>query len=216
MKPVLAILAHESAQPTIDDFLPRWKQVDARLICYTPIGHNVIGFDETRTLGESAHSGYQVFSRFVETLKDLLTLDREWFVVAEYDTVNLRPDLPRMIAGRLTSHLVMAPPHDCASGQMQLCSLSPWIMDRKTMALFVFESERLLVDDPNCHRASGLLDRWIGTVIQKGEIPAQGGTDLLGYPWHPGAHRRIRSMGYNWVHGWKRKEDFLDLWNKTV
>ncbi len=212
MKPILAILAHESAQPTIDDFLPKWNQLDARIICYVPVGHLVTGFDEVRHIGESAHAGNKVFRRFIDTLKDLLTTDADNFVVIEYDTVNRHPLLPKATPGKLVSYLVTLHRHCETSGPMQLCSLSPWVMDRTTMEIFIATAERILPDDPDGADISGLLDRWIGNVIERGPIPAIRGGDMLGYPYHPGIHDRITRMGYNWIHGWKRKEDFGDLW----
>ena len=215
MKPVLAILAHQSAQPTIDDFAPRWKQLDADLVCYVPLGETITGIDDVRHIGCSAHAGNIVFTRFLQTLTNLLGSPNEWFIVAEYDTVNLRPKLPAMHFGAITSHLVMARPHNLAPGEMQLCSLSPWVMDRRTMLDFIEAGNDLLKTDPNCESVSGLLDRWIGLVIQHGDITAMGGPDMMGYPWHPGAHDRIRWMGFNWIHGFKRASDFGELWKET-
>jgi len=51
MKPILIILAHQAAQPTINDFLPRWKALDCELVCHLPDDDRVDGFDRVENIG---------------------------------------------------------------------------------------------------------------------------------------------------------------------
>lgn len=215
MKPLLAILAHESAQPTIDDFLPRWQAVAADLVCYLPEGHNVTGFETVRHVGKSAHSGVNVFQRFADTLRDILTAfpRQSFYIVAEYDTVPLRPVLPRFAPGVFLSHNLKMFPHMKTEGAMQVCSLSPWIMDGATMARIVDCCDRHITEHGECKHIDGLLDRWIGEVLEKNKIPHTLAVDTIGYPWHDGILDRIERTGVSWVHGLKHAHEFRKLWN---
>lgn len=213
MKPILAILAHQSAQPSVDDFMPRWKALNVPLVCYVPDGDSIEGdFDDVCRLGTSAHSGAEVYKRFLWTVEDLLRGEHDWFIIAEYDTVPLRAEPPQMVDGNINCYAVMDTPHNRIVGEMQLCMLSPWVMDRQTAEWFVSAAKTEINKEPDPPRFYGLLDRWIGHVCRTHEIPACCTSELFGYPIHPGAHEKIRRMNYNWIHGWKRKEQFEDLW----
>ena len=209
---ILAILAHQSAQVTVDEFLPQWRKVDCHLRCYVPVGDTVTGFDDVQQIGVSAHSGYGVFRRFIDTCRDLLRDEYEHYIIAEYDTLNMTPELPMLRADKLTTYVVWAPPHNTNDGALQLCLLSPWCFPRHLLARFVEEAERQIEIDPDAPRFGGLLDRWIGWVVRKAGIPTTLDPDLLGYPYFDEVYDLIKWAKPTWVHGWKRKEDFKDVW----
>lgn len=207
MNTVLAILAHESAQPTVDEFLPKWNALPCRKIAFIPSGHKLEGFQEIIHQGESAYSGAKVFVRFLLCLEALLETTAEILIVAEYDTVPLRPELPKYTPGLMISNFV-----SIGNPATILCALSPWVMDRPTAESFVSAGRKHLIEFGDCDHLDGLLDRWIGEVILAGCIKCNGGMDMIGYPWHEGIHRRIRNTRANWIHGFKSKADFGDLW----
>jgi hypothetical protein len=211
MSTALAIMAHGGAQATVDDFLPHWKSLDAFLICSLPKGENLTGFDNYFHGGQSAYSGYHVFHRFMLTLRMLLETTYDDIIIAEYDTVNLRPELPVIEFGSLGSYFVVAE-GPVSGSPLQLCALSPWCMDRGTGWKLLAACEESLTLDPDYEAGKGLLDRWIGKVVWDHGIPHHVGQFLLGYPWHVGVHDRIRNLHANWIHGWKTKEDFKHLW----
>jgi hypothetical protein len=154
MQPVLAILAHQAAQPTIDDFLSRWLALDCRLICYVPKGDSVAGFNEVREIGESAYSGAKVFRRFLDTLADVFDIHslmpNGYAIIAEYDTVPLRQELPQVTDGSISAHFVKAHAPDGIDAPEQLCALSPWVMDRWTIGRFIAAGEKRLSEFGDC------------------------------------------------------------------
>ena len=207
MNPCLAIFTHEGAAGTVDDFMPRWKALGIPVIGCYPEGDRITGdWDDTISEGISAHAGEAVFLRFRNTCDRLLATRHDLFVIAEYDTVNLRDELPRHTAGHVSTYPITI------NDSPAKCLLSPWVMDRMTLAeLSVAMSHELKVNR-RCEESMGLLDRWLGIVCEHGEVKTIMCANALGYPWHAGAIDRIRRMGYAWVHGWKHKENFGDLW----
>lgn len=201
-KTALCILAHESAQSTVDLFLPQWKQLDCDLYCSIPEGDKINGFDKVLTIGKSAYSGKDVFHRFTATLGVMIETGADRIVIAEYDTVNLRPDFPSMIPGTVISCFV-------TDGD-QVCALSPWAMDLAA-AKQLHSACLSALEDGDYPEGKGLLDRWIGNVIRRAEIKGHGSSDCIGYPWKPGTVERIKAEGINWIHGWKTKEEFGGL-----
>lgn len=214
MKTTLAILAHSGAQKTVDDFLPRWKSLDADLFCSLPVGDSIQGFDRHIYAGQSAYSGFHVFDRFLQTLWALIETQSDNLIIAEYDTVNLHPTLPKIRPVMITSYFVKADP-PIGGGPMQLCALSPWCFDRESAWEFYHAAKESLEKDRDFDAGKGLLDRWIGSVVDQYNLPHVMGYDMLGYPWHDGAHDRIERMGFSWIHGWKNKEDFGRLWTRN-
>jgi hypothetical protein len=156
-----------------------------------------------------------VFIRFVNSLRKLRARHAaDWYVIAEYDTVNLRDQMPTQHDGKVSSCVVVSDP--ILPGPMQVCMLSPWVMQGETMDRFIDAAGPVLRENPDYSEGGGLLDRWVGHVCVRAEIPFENCDNALGYPWHRGAHERIRRMGFAWVHGWKTIEEFGDLWNETL
>lgn len=211
MKPALAILAHESAQATVNDFLPKWKSLGVDLYCSIPQGHAVAGFENYLHLGQSAYSGFYVFDRFMQTLLAMLETKADKIIIAEYDTVNLRPEIPFIRPGHVSSFFVVAEGLAEGAGN-QLCALSPWCFDQESGWAFYNAAKESLETDKEYEAGKGLLDRWIGKVVNDYKIPHIIGMEMLGYPWHVGVHQRITQLNLNWIHGWKNKEEFGFLW----
>lgn len=201
-KTSLAIMAHESAQPTVDLFLPKWKELDCDLYCSIPEGDEIKGFERVLRLGKSAYSGRDVFHRFTATLGAMIETGADRIVIAEYDTVNLRPQFPIITKGSVMSCFV--------SDGDQVCALSPWAMDADT-AKQLHAACVIALDDGDYPEGNGLLDRWIGNVIRRAEIHGCNSSDCIGYPWKDGTRERIQAECINWIHGWKTKEEFGGL-----
>jgi len=214
-KDLLVIVAHQSAQPTIDLFLPYWNALDCDLICALPSGDYVNGFSQNFHYGTSAHGGRKVFERFIETCKMSLETTCERITIAEYDTVPLRPQMPPIVDGKITCGMFISTPHYREVGELQALALSPWAMTRQTMYRFVDAMEAAFDIDPDGERFDGLLDRWLGWAIMREGIGIHSTHKLASYPIHPGAKERIKRTGAVWVHGWKTAADFGDLLTET-
>ncbi len=209
---LLVILAHESAQPTIDLFLPKWEALDCDLICAVPVGHKVSGFDHVVEHGESAHAGRKVFERFIAACKMSMEGEHKRIVIAEYDTVPLRPQMLPVVEDKITCGLFISTPHNCEVGDLQALALSPWAMTRETMDRFIHEMDSAFEIDPDGVSFDGLLDRWLGWILMRGGFDIHTTHKLSSYPIHPGSRERIKRTGAIWVHGWKTREQFGDLW----
>jgi hypothetical protein len=205
------ILAHAGAQRTVDDFLPKWEALPARLVFSLPEEEYLERVQISMRCGANAYAGREVFRRFIMTLDAALLTASEHIVIAEYDTVPLRPVLPKISPGKVMSYYVVAEGPVIGQG-LQFCALSPWAMDRPAAIALLEACQKEIEENPDYPEGKGLLDRWLGHVIIKHKVPREMSMDVLGYPWHEGAHDRIRWMGFNWIHGWKTKEEFGDLW----
>jgi hypothetical protein len=214
MKPILAILAHQAAQPTIDDFMPQWKRLPCDVVAFIPEGDTIQGFDAVHNIGISAYSGAQVFERFLLTCEALESMPYDRFIIAEYDTVNLSDELPPYIAGHMISNFVIADGINKNTGT-QFCALSPWVMDRPTLRQFIEAGRKYAPEDGDAPSMGGLLDRWIGSVAKRSGMKTKWPYNMIGYPWHEGIHRRITNTGATWIHGFKTKEEFGELWTQA-
>jgi hypothetical protein len=208
----LAILAHAGAAKTVAEFMPQWKSLGKTVLGFVPDGHHLNGFDVLISEGRSAHAGFYVFDRFLRACERLVGSPFDTYVIAEYDTVNLKPELPSLAPGYITSPGSWSPPHNETCGANQLCLLSPWTMDRDTLREFIAAARESLKTNPDYPEGAGLLDRWIGYVVIQNNLKATSAINAIGYPYHNGIHERIRRMGFAWVHGWKSKSEFRDLW----
>jgi hypothetical protein len=212
MSTFLAIIAHESAQPTIDQFMPRWKALGTRMAVFVPRGHNVDGFQLIYHQGENAYSGQKVFERFLLCCESLALTTYDSFIIAEYDTVNLRDDLPKLKDDKISSNLIWATGAPGYEHEKQLCALSPWCMTMPTLKCFIAAGRKYIEQDGDAPSMRGLLDRWIGSVMTRANIGGYSPPDMIGYPWHPGIERRIKTIRANWVHGFKTRKEFGDAW----
>jgi hypothetical protein len=209
---VLCIMAHEGAQGTIDQFMPKWRKLGVPVVASVPEWQWVNGFDAVYSHGKSSHSGYHVFERFLATCNWVYSLGYEEHIIAEYDTVCLQPDwiCP---PGKLTCGKYESTPHNQSSGELQDLFLSPWCMDRATLRDFTVDMYKHIRNDPDGPRYSGMLDRWIGGMT--GWVDRVQTTHKIeSYPMYLGAHDRIQRLGVSWVHGWKDKSQFGELWQE--
>ena len=136
----------------------------------------------------------------------------EQIVIAEYDTVPLRPKMPPIKPGMITSGFYVSTPHYREVGDLQGLALSPWAMDRATMLSFIDAMDDALEVDPDGEQFDGLLDRWIAWAALRAGIEFHTTNQVFSYPMRPGAHEKIKRTGAIWIHGWKTKEEFGDIW----
>lgn len=215
MKPkrILAVMAHQTAQISCDLFLPRWRVLDVPIVAYLPEGHTIKGFDAYRNVGINGILGWSILNRYLQTCIALLEEDFDEYTLIEYDTVNLGDQLPECLPGGVTSNMVFARPHEKHDGpECEVLSFSPWTFDRKSLAAFVEKATEMLQADPEGSERKGILDRWVGLVIERAGLEHHPILSGIGWPKHPGAHELIERMGINWVHGWKLRCEFGDLW----
>lgn len=210
VKTLLAILAHEGAADTVADFMPRWRRLGIPVWGFVPDGHALGGFDRLICHGANGRVGASVFGRFLHCCDALLTdSDADVFIIAEYDTVNILDNLTPYKRGVVTCPGVVIPAEGRKTAK---CLLSPWTMDCQTLGRLCAAMRSVLAETNEWNGTDGLLDRWLGFVCAQHSIPCLNACNALGYPWHDGVHERIRRLNYAWVHGWKRKEDFGELW----
>jgi len=133
-------------------------------------------------------------------------------IIAEYDTVPLRPELPPIVDDKITCGFFVSTPHYREVGELQALMLSPWAMTRPTMERFIHAMESAIEEDPDGERFDGLLDRWIAWAALSRGIGIHTSHKISSYPMLPGAKEKIQRTGANWIHGWKTREQFGELW----
>lgn len=209
----IGIIAHERAAQTIADFQPRWERLKIPLYGFVPEGDQWPGKPLLRIFqqGESIHRGDAALRRFVLACETMMTLEYDAYCLMEYDTVNLNDAFPAwdpfsVCAGYMAVH-DDRPPVD------YMVAFSPWIVTRPMMAALL-EAMRIRLKHPvRPNWVSGLVDRWLATVIIEGFLPAGAIKGLCPWPHNRNnPHAEIKTAGWTWVHGWKTKEDFGDLW----
>lgn len=212
-KPMMAVMAHAGAESTVLQFLPRWSALDVRLVGCYPSSDKLPGlFPEEISAGPSSHSGYRVFRRFCDTLEALLATGEERFVVIEYDCVPLVRAVPPVFTGPLACSVVVEENSPRLGGNSQTLCLPPWCGDKYTMRALLKACLKYLDDDGDAPWCRGLLDRWIGAVAARESLAVYVLGDVAWYAPFLGQHW-IRERGCKWVHGWKDRELFGNLWD---
>lgn len=216
MNACLAIIGHEGARETIDLFLPRWRRLNIPIIGFVPEGDKWPSGHVSRwfALGENARTGQKVYQRFMQVCETLLRGTHDLFVIAEYDTANLSDSLPQYDPSAISTFVCCAT--DPWGKPLDICPvLSPWIMTR-AMLWKLLEACRSYSETDHSSEdtefINGLLDRWLGAVISAAKLPTYTMPDVLSYPWHESAKAEIVKNNVTWVHGWKTKEEFGDIW----
>jgi len=214
----LAILAHEKAAPTIADFEPQWRKLNMDMRVFLPEGDKWTGGEvqHVYNYGESAHRGIPAYKRFCRVLESLLCTSHKEFVIAEYDTVKLTTAQPLVTPGHFSASFCATFGTDVeriVGRSVYFIALSPWCLDRKTAFSLLFAMQARLDSTLYEEWVAGYLDRWIASVALEAGIPCAKLTNALGWP-HDIAdiHAKIRAVGATWIHGWKSKQDFKDLW----
>lgn len=218
MPTCLAIIAHEKAAPTIADFEPQWRKLGLPILAFLPEGDKWPGGEVERVYnyGESAHRGVPVYLRFVNVLLELLRTQYDEYIIAEYDTANLTAALPASTPNHLSSAFcsTFGPDVEKVTGhRTYYISLSPWCLDRAIARRLLFAMWQRLDFPKHEEWVGGYLDRWIASVALEAAIPCAKLPNAIG--WTHGIediHAKARAMQATWIHGWKSKADFKDLW----
>ncbi len=214
MNACLAIMAHEGAQQTVCDFYPQWEKLGIPIHLYVPNGHNLKGHNAIQN-GPDARTGNNVVWRFMQICKDLLETDSsDLYILAEYDTLNLTDQLPDIVISAVNcGHVQLAQKDNDATNILngQQCALSPWIVSRPMLAALVEALKMGMAAGFSPYR-EGLLDRMIADACNRFGVPMRNIEKLLPYPWIENPQKRIVALGKTWVHGWKTKEEFKELW----
>lgn len=215
MNACLAIIAHEGARETIELFQPKWKTLGIPIYGFVPLGQSWPG-DPVQCFvqGENARTGTDVYGRFISACKSLLlTTDHDLFVIAEYDTVNLTPYLPAIDFGCVNTFIVSMV--DWHEPDAVTPMLSPWIVTRPMLAAMLEACRMFRREYPQGEGfIKGLLDRWIGAALIAASVPTDHCYDMLSYPWREDYREHIAKYKCTWIHGWKTKQQFGDLWTE--
>lgn len=209
MKTKLSILSHEGAQDTVDEFLPYWKAVTDDVEIFVPVGH----FGGTQC-GPNAYKGEASLNRFIATCRHLLVnSDAELHIIAEYDVLPLKPEIPEIILWAVNCGAVKLQDEqtrEILTGQ--LCALPPWIVTRPMLAALIVACEIQAAKPLPDWTLGGLLDRLVGAAIYNGGLIANNLKELI---WYVGCfsepHKYIAASGKTWIHGWKRLSDFKTI-----
>ena len=215
----IAVLAHEGAKETIAEFQPQWERLGLPIHVFLPEGDKWPGtpVDAVYNQGTSAHRGQETYDRFIRMAETLLKTDYEMFVMMEYDTVNLVDDLPDFNRYKANCAFLETNGEDvarCLKRNHFYIALSPWIWSRSTIEALLPFMKIPITEPQEVEWIDGLLDRWIAMVVLN-QRAVKAGNITRSYSWpvnDPIAHEKIKHFGMIWVHGWKRKSDFLDLW----
>ncbi len=208
----LAVMAHSGAAATIDDFGPKWAALGLDIYGLYPLGDTPHPFFErVLHVGESAHRGAKVLRRFVDTVEAVAKLPYTRTILIEYDCVPMRPLLPKWYDQQFTCSLEKDLHSFGISDNVQLCAFSPYIFTPETGLRFV-ESARTHIDgDGEGEPFAGLLDRWIAYALERSGLQIASFMDCGGCV-HNMPHDYIVQMGFNWMHGYKSREQFGTLW----
>lgn len=215
MNACIAILAHEKAAPTIADFQPRWETLGLPIIAFVPEGDKWPGAPVSRVVshGQSAHKGLPVYERFIHCCETLLGTDFDYFMIMEYDTVNLSSKAPEFNAGAVNFATMWAFGAGAQAGQM--LALSPWVMTRPILAAFIEALKMQLRKPERVEWVDGLLDRWIAVAVMTSLMPWEALRNCV--PWCDDRWDMmtwIEKEKAGMVHGFKSKEKFQHLWPK--
>jgi hypothetical protein len=214
MKTCLAVIAHDGAGDTINDFMPRWRKMGFPIIAYMPhwqLWPSKQMPDCIMNIGYGGHDA-ELMDRFFQVCCDLLQTGYDAFLIFEYDTVNLIDTFPEGLIRRdsIGSSLLTVFGEGAPAGYMT--SFSPWIMTRPMLAAFI-EAMRCSMRNPvHTEWHSNLLDRWLATVLIENKLPF--------YCVHSMPYPFEALEPINWIkkdkvwfaHGYKRREDFKDAW----
>lgn len=217
MTTCLAVIAHDKAGPTIADFGPQWEKLGVPILGFMPKGQQWPGEHAHKVYhyGVSAHRGIAVFDRFLNVCETLMRTDCGRFVVIEYDTLNRNNDLPNFEAGICASWSVTyGPLVQRATGHEKYgLAFSPWCIERASMPGFIDAMKWRLANPFAGEWVTGLLDRWIATVVIGARLPYHHLVESCGWTHNnAGIYEAIAKHNLTWVHGWKTKEEFKDLW----
>jgi hypothetical protein len=206
MKTKLSILSHESAQATVDEFLPYWRAVTDDVTIFVPVGH----FGGT-PCGPNAYKGAGALQRFIATCRHLLMeSDAELHIIAEYDVLPLKPEIPAILSWAINCGAVML--QDTQTREIlpgQLCALPPWIVTRPMLAALIEACEMQAAKPLPDWTLGGLLDRLIGAAIYNGGLIPNNLKEVLSHTSsYPEPHKYLVASGKTWIHGWKRLADF--------
>jgi hypothetical protein len=209
MKTCLAVMAHESAGPTIADFQPRWEKLGLPILAFVPEGHAWPGVPvaAVHAQGESAHGGEPVFRRFLTMCETLLDTDFDRFLVMEYDTVNLGDTFPAHDPKAITAGFMKVTEHGCPGGNY-LIALSPWIFTRPILSHFCGVMRHALRRPLFPEWMAGLLDRWLAVAMIENNLPLFQLSPALPFPFHwLNPLQYIADHPDCIVHGYKRLAD---------
>jgi hypothetical protein len=213
MKPCIAILAHAGAANSVREFQPQWEKLGIPMIGFMPDGEAWPGSPVSKVvnIGISAHKGDDVFNRFLGICEWLLASDYDVFYIMEYDTLNMSDHLPSINGMAVNCAACFVTGLNAMNGQ--LLAFSPWVMTRPMLAALI-EALKIQLKKRSCEEwVGGLLDRWIGVALTVEKVPVQNIEDALGWPAVTSdPHLYIRLKKPLVVHGWKRKEEFKDVW----
>ncbi len=207
----LAIVAHEKAKETLEDFWPAWKWLGVPIVAFLPDGETwpIEGTpDHLFHYGKSAHRGSAAFLRLAHCFKTLATLNYDAFTIIEPDCLPMVPRLPPVHAGKFSGWNIQI--KECAA--WSLCTLPPWTADIQTLrqlSTYLDVSLTAYDEHPDCE---GLADRWLMKTVLAADIPMGVLHETLGYVWVDNILQIIRELRPIWVHGFKRKSELQDLW----
>lgn len=96
---LVTVMAHGvyAAQSAFERHLPFWRSLGYPMQVVTPEDCPVETGLTRLMIGKASHHGVQANGRFREMLRLLSLTDYEWFVIHEYDSINLCREIPETI-----------------------------------------------------------------------------------------------------------------------
>lgn len=205
----LAILSHESAQPTVDEFMPYWLAITEDVEVFVPEGHK-----GGTPIGPNAYKGKECLRRFAMTCDYLVEYtDADLVILAEYDVLPLVPVLPKICTGRVSCPAVALLDHETNQPlHSQICALPPWIATRPMLAALSTACKIQAAKPIPDWTLGGLLDRIVGAaMINAGMLINHLDECLPHCHTQPDAHKHCAATGKTWVHGWKSLDEIKPL-----
>lgn len=172
-------------------------------LCYIPDG-----IEQTMIGADLYCVGAHLPLRLLRTFQRLLETKSDWFCVAEYDVLFLRP-IPRDLPNGLTAHLAGGRPFNC---HCNMYFHGPWICDRNTAETIVKVGYELIAEKT----VDASPDCFLGQIVERANI--QFHADILKsytqntihpppHPWSTEARAAVDAGAVS-VHGVKCKAVF--------
>lgn len=169
-KTVIMAHAEPAAEDAFNRHLPFWRRHSSDISVMCPLDSQVKTGLPIMPIGTRGHNGPEANRRFKKLLEILTMMDYDRYVIFEYDSLCLSPDLPQRVSEPgLWCNLFDEDQPTARGFKGSHFTHPPLVMDKGTLRDIVRRGEQ--VSD---EAERGFWDRWLGLVCELGSIPMRG------------------------------------------
>lgn len=162
MKTLSVIMGHADAQATFDRHLPLWKSNGTDLMVMCPQDAVLQTDIPVLALGRKGHHSAMANWRFRQLLEFLTRLRYDWFVVHEYDSICVSPEIPPCPVTAISANLFTADQPEFKGHHF----LHPPLQLGPDVLWRILDAMRKLPDDSE----RGFWDRLIGYACELADV----------------------------------------------